>query len=689
MSEAAPHAGREQRRQQLREELKKLQDIHQASEGRQILARTYAFEDSYYVFLVSQGELKGFLDHIDASAVSVHMWDMRHRYRLDYAQREVVRRLHNYVAAAFSLVGATRVFVNEHYEYTDLIREYNDRVKRDFREAPLHRFLQDLRNYTLHYRLPATRANFNFRRREDGGFDFDNGFRLDVDKLREWDKWTARAREYLEALGPEADLANIIGPYEPVVTEFHEWLAGRIKEEHATEIQELYDLEARLKEVQEEWEAAWGDPQVEQQETAQESSRVPLVEPSSEAGASHLATIDDLISAFYESMSFPFGGVPNLDRFRSLFLPNARLIQAEAGRSYLVDLDDYFREFHEELADGRLTALSETETGRKKTEFGNGAHILSTSEGSSRRGESTKRTKGLHSFHLVQEGGRWCIATMYWFVVEDGNPVPGGSAPEGHVRENDISEAREIQAGGAEYSTRRRTSEGRSMAQEHTTMTAEVRGLEPFEDAEIPLFEAPFDGLIANVVFTSSEDVQGAYYTRQLDFSVHRDGALHHAVGSIQLGTDRVLLPGGEKYNAHLYFPPISLRVHEGDTLVWSSIGSVGEGLAVSEGVVEIVFERKDTPDRPTYSPELWSEYVPDYWIGKDALVEVNNRDIHSPNTPSGSFSTFAREDLGTVVRAHAEGIVLSLHPKEHGHLPQDSGCPYTQVGYLKLIEDG
>jgi hypothetical protein len=135
------------------------------------------------------------------------------------------------------------------------------------------------------------------------------------------------------------------------------------------------------------------------------------------------------------------------------------------------------------------------------------------------------------------------------------------------------------------------------------------------------------------VVFTPSEDVQGAYYTHQLDLSVHRDGALHHALGSIQLGTDRVLLPGGEKHNAHLYFPPISLRVHEGDALVWSSIGSVGEGLAVPEGVVEIVFERKDTPDRPTYSPELWSEYVPDYWIGKDALVEVNNRDIHRART--------------------------------------------------------
>jgi hypothetical protein len=686
--EDSQHAGREQRRQQLGEELKTLEDMHQDSEGRRVLARTHAIEDSYYVFLVSQGQLKAFLDHIAANAVWPHMWDMRHRYKLTYAQREVARQLHNYVAAAFSLVAATRAFVKEHYADTGLLREYNDRVKRDFSEAPLHRFLQDLRNYTLHYRLPATRAVNSFKRREDGGFDFDNGFRLDVDKLREWDKWTAKAREYLEALGSDANLVDIIGAYEPVVTGFHEWLAARIKEEHATEIQELYDLEVRLKEVQEEWEAAWGDPQVEQEEPPQESSRVPLAEPSSEADASDLATIDDLIAAFYESTSFPFGGLPNLDRFRSLFLPNARLIQAEAGRSYLIDLDDYIREFHKELAEGQLTALSETETGRKKTQFGNGAHVLSTSEGSSRQGESTKHTKGLHSFHLVQDGGRWCIASMYWFVVEDGNPVPGGSAPEGHVRENDISKTQDIQTSGAEYNTRRRTSEERSMPEEHTTMTAEVRRLEPLEDAEIPLVEAPFDGLIANVAFTPSEDVQGAYYTRQLSLSVHRDGALHHAVGSIQLGTDEMLLPGGERHNVPLLFPPISMRVHEGDALVWSSIGSVGEGLAVPEGVVEIVFERKDTPDRPTYSPELWREYVPNFWISKDVWLRYSDHDIHSPQMRGETFSHQEWEAAGTFQGADSKILKVAVYPLEHGHLPRNTGFPYDQVVRMKLVED-
>jgi len=220
-------------------------------------------------------------------------------------------------------------------------------------------------------------------------------------------------------------------------------------------------------------------------------------------------------------------------------------------------------------------------------------------------------------------------------------------------------------------------------------LTAEVRRLEPFEDAEIPLFEAPFDGLIANVSFTPSEDVRGAYYTRQLDLSVHRDGARHHGMGSINPSTDQVLLPGGERHNAHLSFPPVSLRVVEGDMLVWSSIGGVGEGLALPEGVVGVVFERKDTPYSPTYSPELCREYVPDYWVGKDVLVEYHDSDIHGPNMPRGSFSTRLYENVATFRGGDSRVLQVSVHPKEHGHLPQTTGYPWARIAHLKLMEDG
>ncbi len=137
----------------------------------------------------------------------------------------------------------------------------------------------------------------------------------------------------------------------------------------------------------------------------------------------------------------------------------------------------------------------------------------------------------------------------------------------------------------------------------------------------------------------------------------------------------------------HLLFPPVSLRVREGDGLVWSSIGSVGEGLAVPEGSIEIVFERKDIPeDAP--QPELWRACIPNYWIDKDVLVMSHEREVHGPNAPTGSFSAYTWEDVGTLRGADYEQLEVSVHPKEHGRLPRDTGFPYTRVAHLKLMED-
>jgi hypothetical protein len=49
------NAGREERRRQQGDEVAKLKEMHQDSEGRRILARTHAIEDSYYVFWSARG----------------------------------------------------------------------------------------------------------------------------------------------------------------------------------------------------------------------------------------------------------------------------------------------------------------------------------------------------------------------------------------------------------------------------------------------------------------------------------------------------------------------------------------------------------------------------------------------------------------------------------------------------------
>lgn len=125
--------------------------------------------------------------------------------------------------------------MDKNYAGTALLDEYRASILNTFDEAPLHRFVQGLRVYTLHRRLPAMRV---VMRRDDGGTDLDNYFELYVDELRKWKKWHSAAKRYLVNVDEKVRLSSIIDAYTPVVADFHEWLAGRMGEEHAATLEE-------------------------------------------------------------------------------------------------------------------------------------------------------------------------------------------------------------------------------------------------------------------------------------------------------------------------------------------------------------------------------------------------------------------------------------------------------------------
>ncbi|MDP9474180.1 MAG: hypothetical protein M3R38_00490 [Actinomycetota bacterium] len=402
------------REQELREEYMRLWEARDASEGHRVLSRRLSLSNGLDVFRGNHAELRRFLNHVAAPSVMAHMWNQAHPYRLDYAQREAARLLHNYVAAAFSLVDSTRVFVERHYAGTALLGEYKARVQTEFAESPLHRFLQQLRNYALHYRQPPMRAVNSFKRRNDGGDNIDNGFWLNVERLREWDDWTGKAREYLDSLGETVKLDAIIDAYEPVVVGFHGWLQARILEEHAGDIEETFDLKRRMKEAHR---RAYGDdpdpPQPAPEQPERHLVLASLVGPSARKDWDALAAPDDVVVSLYASLSFPHGGLPNLDRFRSLFLPNAQLVEVEQDGTYLTDVDDYVGRLHRELIGGSVTAVSEHETARRSHPLGDVAHVLSFHETRYVEDGERKRSLGMYDIHMVKAGDRWAITGMH------------------------------------------------------------------------------------------------------------------------------------------------------------------------------------------------------------------------------------------------------------------------------------
>ena len=411
------------RERELRDEYIRLWQERDGSEGHRVLLQNLSLENALDVFRRNHAELKRLLNHVASPSVMAHMWNQEHRYRLDYAQREANRLLHNYVAAAFSLENSTRRFVREHYSGTQLFREYESRVERDFEQAPLHRFLLGLCNHTLHHRLPPVKAMTKFKTRDDGGQDFENGFWLNVEKMRGWNDWTDGAREYMESLGDEAKLDDVIDAHEPVVVGFHQWLWERIGEEHAEAIEATLELERRMITAEDElrrYEIDRGSDERADRgrpETLEDPERElilnSLTGPDDRPNRDALATPEDVVAFVYESLTFSHGGVPNLDRFRSLFLPDAQIVRVEEDGTYLTDIDGLIQDYHLSLNEGSVTAVHEHETARRSFPLGDVAHVLSFHETRYIENGEEKRSQGMYDLHMVRARERWAITGMH------------------------------------------------------------------------------------------------------------------------------------------------------------------------------------------------------------------------------------------------------------------------------------
>lgn len=155
---------------------------------------------------------------------------------------EVTRGLHNYVASVMTLVEHTRIFARETYEKTQFWTEYQAAINARF-ESPLPHFVQDLRDYTLHYRLPMTGASTSWKQGEE---HLKTRIMLDVESFRDWNGWSPQARENLKGLAKDAELLEIIEAYFFTVQGFYQWLAKRQAELHREELAEVRQLQEKL-----------------------------------------------------------------------------------------------------------------------------------------------------------------------------------------------------------------------------------------------------------------------------------------------------------------------------------------------------------------------------------------------------------------------------------------------------------
>jgi hypothetical protein len=139
------------------------------------------------------------------------------------------------------------------------------------------------------------------------------------------------------------------------------------------------------------------------------------------ARAADVETLDAILRTLYEVISGPAGQARDWDRYRSLFLPDARLmpvvsIPGEKVRVRMLSVEDYIQRVEPIFATENFW---ERETSRQAETIGHFAHVLSSYE-SLRDPNGLPFERDANSIQLLNDGSRWWIVSVLWNTSRSG-----------------------------------------------------------------------------------------------------------------------------------------------------------------------------------------------------------------------------------------------------------------------------
>jgi hypothetical protein len=148
------------------------------------------------------------------------------------------------------------------------------------------------------------------------------------------------------------------------------------------------------------------------------------------ASPADVASVDAILASLYDVISGPAGQPRDWNRFRSLFVPDARLIpvrRAKTGNG--ADVAPYTPEQYQERATPALEkGFFERGIHNTTESFGDIAQVFSTYE--SRHTKDGKPfQRGINSIQLLKDGNRYWIVTILWDGETPATPIPAKYLP--------------------------------------------------------------------------------------------------------------------------------------------------------------------------------------------------------------------------------------------------------------------
>lgn len=145
------------------------------------------------------------------------------------------------------------------------------------------------------------------------------------------------------------------------------------------------------------------------------------------ADPADVATVEDILRAFYSAISTPAGGKLDQTRLRSLFVPGGRIAASvPPNSSRVADVRFLSPEEYAAISDAHTvtSGFFDSNPANQIERFGEMAHVYSTFESRSSLDDPKPMARGIKSFELLKSANRWYIVGVYWDWERPNFPIP-------------------------------------------------------------------------------------------------------------------------------------------------------------------------------------------------------------------------------------------------------------------------
>ena len=163
---------------------------------------------------------------------------------------------------------------------------------------------------------------------------------------------------------------------------------------------------------------------------ASAAAQSPSVSPTpavKEANPADVSSIDAIMKAVYDVISGDAGVKRDWDRFRSLFLKDARMIPTGKNPQTGMNVARFWSPEDYVTRSGPFLereGFHEREIARKVDQFGNVVQVFSSYHAFKKKDDKEPFMRGINSFQLFYDGKRWWVVSIFWQQESPETPIP-------------------------------------------------------------------------------------------------------------------------------------------------------------------------------------------------------------------------------------------------------------------------